>query len=294
MPELSIIIVNYNTFSLTRKCLESIFLYPPKVSFEVILVDNGSSDEDAEKFLEFFSNIKLIKSNENLGFARGNNLGVSISTGQYLLLLNSDTELKMEGLEKCVNYLKMHPKCGALSCRCEYPEGKVQHVANRFPSIKYELVELFRLQKLNAGGDWLLGSFFDHESEIEVDWVWGTFFMVKREVLNKFKNKMLPAPYFMYFEDVLWCYLIKKLGYKVSYYPDYTIVHHLSKSSDFEVNKLKKITVVAKHENDFLRKEKGIVYSRILYFLRALKFLLSKTPSSKLMARFYFKLLMER
>lgn len=293
MPELSIIIVNYNTFNFTKKCIESILVYPPKISFEIILVDNGSEDENPDKFLEFFPDIKLIKSTENLGFAKGNNLGIVNSSGCYLLLLNSDTELKMRGLEDCIGILKNHSNVGVVSCRVEFSDGKIQNVANRFPSIKYELTELFRLQKLNKRGDWLLGSFFDHKATIEPDWVWGTFFLVRREIINKFENKQLPSPFFMYFEDVLWCYHIRRLGYSIMYYSQYKIIHHLSKSSGFEVNNWEKISIIAENEYAFLKQEKSLINIKILYLLRALKFFSIRTPSSNLLAKLCVKLLLK-
>ncbi|MFN3315581.1 MAG: glycosyltransferase, partial [Raineya sp.] len=83
---LSIIIINYNTFSLTCKCIESILQYTQGVSYEIILVDNASTECDADKFLEFFPQITLIKSPENVGFARGNNLGLQYAKGEYILL----------------------------------------------------------------------------------------------------------------------------------------------------------------------------------------------------------------
>lgn len=285
MPELSIIIVNYNTFNFTKKCIESIFKFSPKVSFEIVLVDNGSKDENPDKFLELFPDVKLVKSKENLGFAKGNNLGIVRSAGDYLLLLNSDTEFKMEGLEKCIEFLKGNSEIGVLSCKVEFPDGRIQHVANRFPSIKYELLELFRLQKVNRSGTWLLGSFFDHQSKVEVDWVWGTFFLIKKDVIVNFENKILPAPYFMYFEDVLWCYYIRGLGYKVFYYPEYKIVHHLSKSSSFDTDNWKKITVIAENENHFLKQERSFLYIKALYLLRALKFFSISIPNSLSLAK---------
>lgn len=294
MPELSIIIVNYNTFNYTKECIESIFRYPPKVSFEIILVDNGSKDENPDKFLDLFPDIKLIKSTENLGFAKGNNLGIVHSIGDYLLLLNSDTELIMEGLEMCIKTLKDNSEIGVLSCRIEYPDGKVQHVANRFPSLKNEIIELFRLQKLNRSGKWLLGSFFDHQSQSEADWVWGTFFLVKKDVLKNFKNKILPAPYYMYFEDVLWCYNIRSFGYKVFYYPEYKIIHHLSKSSGFDTDNWKKIAVIAENENQFLKQEKSFFYIKMLYLLRAIKFFSISIPNSSSLAKFCLKLTFKR
>ncbi|NJL13318.1 MAG: glycosyltransferase family 2 protein [Microscillaceae bacterium] len=226
---LSIIIVNYNTFALTSACISSVLRFVQGLEYEILLVDNASTERPATDFLETFSHIQLIPSPENVGFAKGNNLGLAQARGEFLLLLNSDTELLDNALCPMLAQMQADPKIGALSCRLIFPDGRVQHVANRFPSLRLELLELFRGQKLMSAqkrGRVMQGFFFDHRTRLETDWIWGAFFLTRRAVIDQLPGKKLPDDYFMYFEDVQWGYQIRKLGYKVVYDPSATVVHH--------------------------------------------------------------------
>jgi GT2 family glycosyltransferase len=236
MVDLSIIIINYNTFDLTMKCISSIYKYTSGLSFEIILVDNKSTECDPQKFAEQFTNIKLIQNNKNAGFARGNNIGISSSIGNAILLLNSDTELVDNSIfyafQELIN--EQSRKIGVVTGKLLYPDGSLQHQCGRFPSIYLQLIELFRIQKIlpkRVREDLLLGGFFDHTRPIFPDWIWGTFFMFNREILNSFPEKKLTETYFMYQEDLEWCYLINKRGFKILYDPSICVIHHFGSSS---------------------------------------------------------------
>jgi GT2 family glycosyltransferase len=278
--QLSIIIINYNTFTLTCACIASILTHTKDVKYEIILVDNASRECNPELFLEKFPEIKFIKSNRNLGFAGGNNLGLGIANGEYILLLNSDTELRENSIKICLQKLQENPEIGVLSCKLTYPNGDIQHCANRFPSLLLEFIELFRIQKFvskTKKENLLLGAFFNHETEKTVDWIWGTFFLTKRAIINQLPNKKLPNDFFMYFEDVQWCYEIQKLNYKILYFPHTSVVHHLSASSKGNVEhkesrELQKLQKITHNEKLFFKKEKGIFYTSFLYLFRGLKF----------------------
>lgn len=247
----SIVIINYNTSALTIKCIESLYQYNNGFEYEIILVDNASIECDANLFKEKFPNIKLIKSKENLGFAGGNNLGISHAIGEYILLLNSDTELIENSIKTSLDFYKSQKDIGALSCKLIFPDGKYQSVAQRFPSIKYKLIELFRIQKFMSkqkAGKLLLGSFFDHNETVEVDWVWGAFFMFKKSLLNELPSNKLNDEYFMYWEDVQWCYNFVQLGYKNYYLATTKIVHKMGGSAG------KKNILMEKNEQNFYQK----------------------------------------
>lgn len=232
--DVSIVIINYNTFQLTCDCVCSIFKHTKEISFEIILVDNGSADKDPALFSEIFPGIKLIKSKENLGFAKGNNLGIKEATGKYILLLNSDTKLQSNAIKSTYDYLEAHPEAGAVSAKLIFPDGRHQSVCQRFPSIKYSLFELFRLNKLlpkKIAGKILLGSFFDHSKNVEPDWVWGAYFMFRKKLLDLLPNKKLNETYFLYNEDMQWCWDIKKLGYQIHYNPKDEVIHYMGGSS---------------------------------------------------------------
>lgn len=229
-PDVSIIIVNYNTFELTSQCLASIYNLS-KASFEIVLVDNGSTECNPEKFLLEFPAIKLIKSVENLGFAKGNNLGIASASGDYILLLNSDTILLNDAITPCLAFLKQHKNVAVTTCRLQFPDGATQHNCQSFPSISKSLVELFRIQKIFPSiKRKLFGSFFDYASVAYPDWVWGTFFMFRKELLNQLPSAKLADDFFMYGEDMQWCMEFRKLGFEVSFLPDAKITHLMGAS----------------------------------------------------------------
>lgn len=145
--DVSVVIVNYNTYNLIVDCIKSVYQHTNGISFEIILVDNASREFPADDFKHQFPEAKLILSDKNLGFAGGNNLGIAQATGKYILLLNSDTYLKENSLLVTYRYMEEHPEAGVVSARLIYPNGKHQSVAQRFPSVKYQLAELLRLQK---------------------------------------------------------------------------------------------------------------------------------------------------
>lgn len=231
--DISVIIINYNTFELTCSCITSVMEQACDYTYEVILVDNASTEIRSSAFLERFPSITLIESPVNVGFAKGNNLGILRAHGEYILLLNSDTVLKNDAIGICLSFLGADPSVAVVSGRLEYPDGQVQHNCQRFPSMRYKLFELFRLQKLlpkRVGGKILLGSFFDHNSVAYPDWVWGTFFMFDRALLKKLPGEKLADDFFMYVEDVQWCMDFRRLGYKVAFQPMAKILHYGGKS----------------------------------------------------------------
>ncbi|MDX2304265.1 MAG: glycosyltransferase family 2 protein [Microscillaceae bacterium] len=300
-PELSIIIINFNTFALTSACIESIAAYTKGIDYEVILVDNASQECEPKLFKEKYPWIQLIESTQNLGFAKGNNLGLTQAKGEYILLLNSDTELINEAIPALVEKIRINSKIGALSARLIYPDGRIQPAANRFPSLRLELLELFRLNKLMSAeqrAKTFMGFFFDHLSEREVDWIWGTFFLTRLEVIQKLPNQKLPDDFFMYYEDVQWCYMIKKLGYTIVYDPRYPVIHHLSASSssqgDAWSRNWKKMLLSTQNEITLLTQEKGKWYVYLLYAIRSLKYLTLRKKRFRQIALFYTQILWNR
>ena len=231
--DISIIIINYNTFELTCNCLKSIYDKTKEIIFEIILVDNASAECDPILFTNIFPEITLIQSEKNLGFSKGNNLGIEKAKGDYILLLNSDTLLKNNALKYGLDFLQKHTNTAVVSSSLEYEGGKIQHTCQRFPSIKYSLAELFRVQKIlgkKKGGELLLGSFFSHEEIVFPDWVWGTFFMFKTDLLTQLPTQKLTETFFMYGEDMQWCMEFRQLGYKIGFEPKAKIIHLMGKS----------------------------------------------------------------
>jgi GT2 family glycosyltransferase len=165
--QLSIIIINYNTFQLTCNCIRSIKEKLVDLSYEIILVDNDSSECDPNLFLKQFPDTRLIISAENTGFTGGNNIGITKAKGEYILLLNSDTELINNAPKICYDYMQQHPEVGMTTAQLSYPDGKLQYNCRRFRTISWELLEIFPLylflpkRKREA---LMLHRYFDHKS----------------------------------------------------------------------------------------------------------------------------------
>lgn len=241
-PEISVIIINYNTYDLTCKCISSVMEKTHDISYEIVLVDNGSTEKEGEPFSELFPSITYIKSKKNLGFAGGNNLGIQYSKGNVVLLLNSDTELKNNAIKITHAALMKDNKIGVVSCKLLNYDGSIQKQCNRMESIGLEIIELFRLHRLlflDCRGKLMQGSYFNHKENIYTDKVWGAYFMFKKNILNNFPNHQLHEDYFMYGEDVQWSYFIRKKLKKQILYVAEAELFHFGGGSIFKENKVK-------------------------------------------------------
>lgn len=234
MTKVSIIIINYNTFELTSKCIASLYAFTKQVNFEVILVDNASTEKDPKEFLVQFPEIQLVINKENVGFAKGNNIGIMHAKGEVILLLNSDTELINDCISIAYQDLQSHLKCGVVTGKLLFPDGSIQHNCQAFPSVVKALVERMRLHKLISKikkSTYLQGYYFDYSQPGNPDWVWGTFFMFRKSLLKELPFAKLPETYFMYIEDMEWCIEIRKRGYSIRYNPTVSVIHHMGGSS---------------------------------------------------------------
>ncbi len=235
--DLSIIIVSYNTKDLTRKCLENIKRYSNGVSLEIIVVDNGSKDGSTDMVSKEFPNIKLIKLNENRGFAGGNIPGMKKATGRYLLLLNSDAFFSGGVLENTINYMDNNPNVGILGCKLTDPDGGMQASARMLPSPLNKILHITGLaahypkSRFFGRVDY---SWWDHSTPRSVGWVVGAFFMIRRETMEEIGY--LDDLYFLYFEEVDFCLRAKRAGWDVVFYP-YAQVAHLGGQSSLNVRK---------------------------------------------------------
>jgi GT2 family glycosyltransferase len=254
--KLSVIIINFNTFQLSCNCIDSVYEKLKDVEFEIILVDNSSTECDPNLFKSKFPQINLVISNTNTGFAGGNNLGLQYATGEYILLLNSDTELINNAPKICLDHLEENENAGLVTCQLSYPNGKIQHNCRRFRTIGWELLEFFPLYKLMLKPkreQLMLHSYFDHQSFSSCDWVWGTFMLFPKSIISQFPKKKLSTDFFMYCEDVLWCWEIKQLGYQIHFLPSAKVMHiHKASTSQSKLNELR-LTSIKNHAN-FMRK----------------------------------------
>ena len=231
--KLSVIIASFNTETLTRGCLSSIYKYPPKGKFEIIVVDNASKDGSVQMIKEEFPKVKLIENNKNLGYAKANNEGVKIAKGEFILLLNSDTLVLKNSIDSLINYLKTHPDAGVVTSKLQKPDGSTQfYYHRRFPTflsfVSSVLEHYLGLTNHFAKKYFMLDNNPDRETEI--DQAAGTAFAIKKEVISKmgglFDNK-LP----LFFNDSDFCRRAKNHSLKIVLLPQAPVIHLGGKST---------------------------------------------------------------
>ena len=273
--KVSVIIINYNTFALTCSCIDSVLVYTKGVDYEVILVDNASSECDPALFTQKFPSIQCIVNPENNGFAKGNNLGISHATGDIILLLNSDTYLTEDSISITANKFISDKQIGVACCRMVYPDGRLQYAARRFRSISWEILDLFRivlkLLPYKKRAQLMLGKYFKNDFNTNCDWVSGAFFMFRKELLQQLPGHKLDERFFMYGEDHLWCWQIQQIGYSNKFFSDTTIVHINNGSTSIEKQLKLRQTMLA-HELVIMKERKGDgIYYRLFALIYAAK-----------------------
>ncbi len=225
--KLSIIIVSFNTRKLTLECVKSIYANSPSFSFEVIVVDNCSTD-GSEKIGSklkptWKKNFKLIVNTSNLGFAKANNQGIAKAAGKYILLLNSDTKIKGNTLESLVSFAKAHKDCGIVGPRLLNPDGSLQASVFNLPTLtraigQYWLGNAGVLDKYAPKGD----------TPVVVEALVMAGFLITPGALQRVGK--LDERYFMYFEDIEYCRQVKEVGLLVYYLPSAEIIHYHGES----------------------------------------------------------------
>jgi GT2 family glycosyltransferase len=232
-PALSVIIVNLNTREVLRACLHSLLPAMNTGRVEVIVVDNGSRDGSPTMVAEEFPQVRLLALPENRGFAVANNLGMRHARGRYFLILNSDTEIIGDALERIVAFMDAHPDVGALGPKLLNSDGSLQYSCRRFPSFRTALFHRYslmtRLFPRNRFSSEYLMTDVGHDQTMDVDWVSGAALVVRREIFEQLGG--FDEGFFMYAEDVDWCYRIKQAGWRVVYLPEARIMHHIGRST---------------------------------------------------------------
>jgi GT2 family glycosyltransferase len=223
---------------------------------EIILVDNASHERNPDDFINIFPEIILIKSEQNLGFAKGNNLGIAQAKGEYILLLNSDCELLNNAPLLSYDYMEKNNSCGMSTVQLQYPNGKLQYNCRRFRTISWELLELIPLYLLlpkKKRESLMLHHYFDHQRQIDCDWVWGAYMFFPSKILLQLPGEKLAEDFFMYCEDTLWCWQIKQLGYTINFLPEAKVMH-VHKGSSNSKNKSHFQQMGIKNHATFMRK----------------------------------------
>lgn len=232
--DVSVIIINYNTKDLVINCIRSVYASETRYSYEIILVDNASSDGTVEAIRNSFPDVRIINNKENVGFGRANNQAANVSRGKYLYILNSDTEIEKNVIETVVTYGDTHEKAGVIGTRSVFPNGETQINFYKSPTFMSEFV--FFAFRIIKSGKWFLFSLnkYKHYSlnePFEVDVITGCSMFVKRAVYDEIG--LFNEKFFMYYEDAEFCYRVKKTKFKCIYLPTVFIKHlHLGSAKE--------------------------------------------------------------
>lgn len=238
--ELSIIIVNWNGRDVLRSCLESITRYAPQTAYEIIVVDNASTDGSLEWLRSGEASaccggaeLRLVENSENLGFAKANNQAIACSRTRYLFLVNSDAELKPGAIDALLKTLKSGDDIGACGPRLLNTDGSLQPSVYRNPPDPLEiLISGLRIYKILPGklrADFLLGPYWSHDRKRSARFLSGAALLIKREVINDVGP--LDERFHFYGEDQEWCLRIARGGWQLVFEPRSVVVHHGSQSA---------------------------------------------------------------
>ena len=231
MLDLSIIIVNYNTKQLLVDCVKSIINTTKNISYEIIVVDNNSTDNSVlsiKKKVLSIKNLKIIENEKNVGFSRANNIGIEKAKGRYILFLNSDTIVYSNTLEKMIEFMDEYQDAGAATCKVVLPSGELDDASHRgFPTPLNSLYYFSGLSKIFPKSKNFAGynlSYIDVNTTHEIDACAGAFMIVRKEAGKKIG--WWDEDYFWYGDDLDFCYRLKNFGFKIYYVPTVSVLHY--------------------------------------------------------------------
>ncbi len=278
--DLSIVIVNWNTGHLLLECIRSIKETVKNHDYEIFVVDNASTDSSLESVERKHSDLILLKNQKNLGFAKGNNQALPLCQGRFILLLNPDTVLIDDAVDRMCGYLNAHSSAGAIGPRLLNEDGSHQpSTAGSFPTLGVIINEAFGLIKLFPKFSSTRGLYIRSEEKrsLGVDWVSGACLMTRAEIIKK--AGMLNEGFHLYYEDQEWCYRIKRSGYKIVFYPRAKVLHYGNQSikrltlDDLEKNQITHRQYLQNFNNPF----EASLASQIYFWGLAMKWLIALT-----------------
>ena len=278
MVDLSVIIVSWNTKHLLQRCLSSFLACtddcPQTVlSYEIFVVDNGSSDGSPEMVEQLFPAVKLIRNRENLGFSKANNQALLLTSGRYILLLNSDTELSSNVFQEMVLFMDKHPSVGIAGTKLLNADGTRQYSCDVFPRrpliiFRDKIIDTF-LRKGRLGWRTRMMQ-WNFDENFAIDYVIGASLLIRRETYKQIG--LLDEQFFMYAEDIDWCYRAALAGWQTYYLGKISIYHHnrgSSEKSPVLASQLRKLRT--KSLLKFYRKHYGVFATALLKIILILK-----------------------
>jgi len=257
MFDLSIIIISFNTKRLLRECLDSVYNNIDNIEFEIFVVDNHSHDGSPEMVKSEFQEVKLIRNNENLGFAKANNIALSKAVGRFVLLLNSDTIVLNNALRKMIEFMYGHQNVGAVGPCLLNRDGTLQASCRRFQNLSsliFPLIPILnRCPSKRITSKYIEKGFYDRIQK--VDYISGACMMIRKKVLKN--TGLFDEQFFMYSEEQDLCYRIHRQGWGINYFPNAKVIHYVSKSFDSKSNKKYQLFYISKYK--LIKKYRGVL-----------------------------------
>jgi hypothetical protein len=226
-PALSIVLVCWNNKAYLDPCLKSLYETGMRNSFDVVVVDNGSTDGSQQMLAEKYPQVRIIQNEGNLGLGKASNQGIEATQGRYVLLLNNDTIVKGSSFDAMVDFLDQNPRVGAVGGKLLNPDGSIQTCYNYFSSLGEEFLVATRL------GEWIRPGYpavMSGDEVKSVDWLGSACLMVRRSTLDEVG--LLDEGYFIYGDEADLQYRIKKAGWDIYYLPHATTIHYGGRSMD--------------------------------------------------------------
>lgn len=235
MMDISVLIVSWNVCELLRRAVASVQADIGSLRVEIIMVDNASHDGTVEMLRAEFPQVRVIANTENVGFTRGNNQALEMAQGRFLFLLNPDTEIERGTLGALVNFMDApeNARVGIVGPQLVYADGALQSSRRRFPTFATALLESTKLQEWFPQNGTLARYYLSDTADDavqDVDWVVGAAMFVRREVYAQIGG--LDERFFMYSEELDWCFRAKQAGWRVAYFPTVRVLHYEGKSSE--------------------------------------------------------------
>ena len=257
--KLSVIVVSWNVVELLRRCLETLSADLASIDAEVFVVDNASADSSSQMVAAEFPQFRLIANDANLGFAVANNQALKEAHSQYVLLLNPDTEVIPGAIPQLIQFLDQNPEAAIIAPQLLNSDGSVQRSCREFPTFIGMLYELLGLSKLFPANS-VFGRYkmleFDHSYRRQVDQPEGACLLMRASVIDSVG--MLDEGFFMLFEEVDWCYRIKKAGWQIWFTPEAKVIHHYGQS----IKQVKARMILSSHRGLFRYWQKHLCQGR--------------------------------
>jgi len=288
----SVVIVSYNTQEILRNCLDALFEHSKGVAMEVFVVDNDSHDGSAAMVKNDFPSVMLITNHENLGFAAANNQAFALARGRYIILLNPDAYIRPLSLEHSIAFMNRTPMCGLCGGKIISPQGRLEPSARRFPSALSKLLTMSGLRGKFAHSPIVnyheFGG-FAHDKPMEVDWVPGTFTIVRKKMLDEIGY--FDERFYIYYEETDLCMRAKKAGWTIYFIPDAEVMHiggassKTRKDKTFDNKAAQVLIFRMRSEWLYYRKNKGLVAMLAAAYVELLWYALRYTKNLLLPSR---------